>query len=186
MKTPFTKHILFIASVVGLVFIVNGCGDTTTPPEPTNDEEVITTLKIELKDSITGQLLNYYFRDLDGEGGKGPSQWDTILLSPNKTYTGLVRFLNESNPNNIIDVSTEIKNEQTDHIICYTENGTNTSISRTDSDGNFPVGFTTKWKTPGAGSGKLTITLKHQAGLKNGSCDPGETDVEVIFPLQVK
>lgn len=187
MKTNFFKQIIFIASFFVIALAINSCNDTTTtPPKPTNDEELITTVKVEFKDSASGQLLNYYFRDLDGEGGNGPSQWDTLKLSPNRTYTAVVRFLNESNPNNIINVSTEIKAEQADHIICYRETSTKILITRTDSDGSFPLGLESKWITATMASGDVTITLKHQLGIKNGSCDPGATDVEVKFPTVVK
>jgi hypothetical protein len=32
----------------------------------------------------------------------------------------------------------------------------------------------------------LRIALKHQPKSKDGTCDPGETDVDVTFPLNQK
>jgi hypothetical protein len=32
--------------------------------------------------------------------------------------------------------------------------------------------------------GDVKISLKHQPGIKNGSCDIGETDVELLFPFK--
>jgi hypothetical protein len=38
-----------------------------------------------------------------------------------------------------------------------------------------------------AGSGSVTVILKHQPdGLKDGTCAPGETDVELEFQVAVQ
>lgn len=178
------KTLLFSALFLMVSYGIHSCGDTTTPPVPTNDEELITTVKLALKDSASGQYLNYYFRDLDGEGGKPPGQWDTLALGTGRTYDCTVFFLNESNPSNVIHVSAEIKAEQADHIVCYNERQTLSTFTRTDSDGVYPLGLESKWKTGTTADGDLTIILKHQPGIKDGSCNPGETDVEVKFPFR--
>lgn len=186
MKTLILKTIVLFGGFTALVLAVQSCKKTTDPPKPTNEEELITTLKVELKDTASGQLLIYYFRDLDGEGGKPPSQLDTIKLSPNRTYATAIKFLNESDTSNVEDITNEINNESKDHFICFSAAGANLVVTRTDSDGTFEVGLTSRWKTGNVSKGHITITLKHQPGVKNGQCDPGATDAEVIFPLDLK
>lgn len=181
-----SKNLLFGLSFLVVLLLIENCNDATTPPTPTNDSELITSVKMEFQDSVTGKFLNFFFRDLDGIGGNAPTQWDTIMLDSGHIYIGGVRLLNESNPNNIINVTAEIKSEEKDHIICYTPSLAGSIIKVTDSDGAFPLGIETKWNSNKKGLGTVTITLKHQPGIKNGACSNGETDVEVIFPLKIK
>jgi hypothetical protein len=49
-----------------------------------------------------------------------------------------------------------------------------------------PLGLLTNWKSGSASNGQLMISLKHQPGIKDGSADKGETDVEINFPVIVK
>src|SRR3990167_2160051 len=51
----------------------------------------------------------------------------------------------------------------------------------TNSDGTYEVGLLSSWVTQAISTGETTITLKHQPGVKNGQCDPGETDIELTF-----
>ncbi len=58
---------------------------------------------------------------------------------------------------------------------------------KTHLDGNgLELGLAADVTTTSASNGTFTISLKHQPGIKNGSCDIGETDVEVAFVLEVK
>lgn len=185
-KRIILKHILFIGFFIAIAAIIQSCTDATTPPLPSDETELITTLKVELTDTLTGQKLNYFFRDLDGEGGNAPSQWDTIKLADSSYCRVSLKFLNESNPNSIQNITLEILAEQTNHIICFTPSVVNAVISRTDTDGTYQVGINSTWKTGAISSGNIEIKLKHQLGVKNGGCDPGETDVQVVFPTVIR
>ncbi len=186
MKSYIKKSIVFTSCFLGSLLIIQSCSDTTTPPTPTNEEELITTLKIELTDTFSHQVFNYFFRDPDGEGANAPTQWDTIFLDPNRAFTANVKFLNESNPNAVVNITDEIKKEQENHIVCYDVKNANLSVVRTDSAGVFLLGLSSNWKSGLKSSGDLTVTLKHQPGIKDGSCNPGATDVEVKFPIIVR
>lgn len=186
MKNSIIKTIGFIGSFIVTAISIQSCTDPTTPPTPTNETELITTVKVELTDTLSGQKLNYFFRDLDGEGGKSPSQWDTIKLSDSSFYKVSIKFLNESNSNAVQDITQEILAEQANHIVCITPQSVNTLITVTDTDGTFKIGLASTWKTAAVSTGTITITLKHQPGIKNGSCDPGETDVQVAFPAIIE
>ena len=99
-------------------------------------------------------------------------------------------FLNESNPNAIVNVNNTILTKKFDHLVCYESINTNIHIDLLDSDENtpvsLPVGLYSKWKTVAGGNGELKIALKHQEGIKNGDCLPGYNDIEVRFPLIIK
>ncbi|NUM31916.1 MAG: hypothetical protein HUU47_06295 [Bacteroidetes bacterium] len=178
--------IVFIAFAVYFLLVGYACNDTSKPTLPTDDNKVITTLKLELKDTLSGSLFSFFYRDPDGVGGSLPIQLDTIKLDTQRVYKSTLKILNETNPNSVTDVSSEIKTEASNYIICYTISNTNLVISRTDTDGTYPLGLESIWNTKKSSSGILNVKLKHQLNLKNGSCEPGETEISVDFPFIIK
>jgi hypothetical protein len=157
-----------------------------TPPDP-NEEELITSVLIALRDS-SGIEPNksFMYRDLDGDGGAAPSVFDTIRLLSNKTYFADLYFLDESKqPADTI--SKEVLAEADEHLVCFTTSGVSMPIERLDKDGNnLPLGLKSKWNTGAASLGTLRLVLKHQPGNKNGSCEPGSSDIDLLFPLFVQ
>lgn len=172
--------------MIVLVGIISSCkkdkkDDVTTPPV-VNSEELITTFRITFTDPAGVQpTVVAQFVDLDGAGGNAPSTFDTIRLAANTTYNASIALLNESvNPAD--DITVEVQAEDQDHLFCFSPTGTlNLIITRTDSDGTYEVGLLSSWVTQAISTGETTITLKHQPGVKNGQCEPGETDVELTF-----
>jgi len=156
--------------------------DDPDDPHNQNEEELITTVEIHLMGD-DGSLAKAYWRDADGPGGNDP-EIDTLHLDTNLTYTGMIEFLDESG-DEIHDITHEIEEEGSEHIVCYDETIDELSITRTDSDGVYEIGLTSDWVTSNASSGTVSISLKHQPDLKDGTCAPGETDVEVIFPIVI-
>ncbi len=153
-----------------------------------NEEELITTVVLEFTNDSSGQVSTFEFNDPDGFGGNLPIQLDTIELMKASVSNLTVKFLDKSDPQNIEDITLEIINEAKDHLVCFdvspTVNGL--VIQKTDSDGTFPIGLNSKWilnQNATATNGNVIITLKHQPSVKDGSCNLGDTDVEVKFPL---
>jgi hypothetical protein len=65
----------------------------------------------------------------------------------------------------------------------------NLTVSRTDQDTNNPplqVGLTDLLTTGDASSGKLRVILRHQPNAKNGTFDPGSSDLDVNFIVNIK
>lgn len=179
-----TKNYLLLP-VLAIAAAFSSCEkdtNTVTNPAPANEEELITTVRLVVFDGTDS--LAFEFKDLDGEGGNSGSI-DTIVLSSSNTYLYSVEFLDESK-NPVVDITEEILEEGDEHLVCY--NSTNgLDISRGDLDeNNLPIGTVGTLITNNAGNGTLTITLKHQPGVKNGQCEPGETDIEVVFPVRVQ
>ena len=169
-----------------LVIFMAGC-DNTDDPEDENEEEVITTMRLRFVDNAnTSTAVTYSFEDPDGEGGNAPTVIDDIVLDANATYTVGITVANESDPNNVEDITEEILEENNEHLFCFTPSGDELSVDYADSDGTFPVGLTSTWTTTSASNGTVTVVLKHQPGVKDGTCSPGETDIEVTFNYTIQ
>lgn len=150
-----------------------------------HEEEVITSLYLTLTDTA-GNTTVAAFVDLDGPGGNDPTRYDSLSLDPDMTYTGSLRVLNESETP-AEDITPEIEAEGDEHLVCYTFTASSPSFEVTylDTDGTYPIGLLTQWSPQGAsGTDNVRINLKHQAGgIKDGTCAPGESDIEVSFPI---
>jgi len=186
MKNSKTYSILLLLLATALTF--QSCKDDESNvdnPDDHHEEELITSLIIQFTDSAnTSDVRTFAFRDPDGDGGNAPTQFDTIKLDDSTTWNAQIVLLNESEqPADTI--SNEVKDEADEHLFCFTPSGTDLSVEITDSDGTMPLGLESKWVTKTAGSGSVKIKLKHQPGVKTGSCDPGETDIELDFAVEV-
>lgn len=188
MKLPFKTWGL-ILPFAALTLASQGCKkDDCQPGEDchAHEQELITKLQVQISDSATGTLLSApAFNDPDGVGGNAPTI-DTIHLDTNKAYTVASKVFAEHDGHSD-DITAEILAEGSEHIFCFTVTTAQLSILRTDSDGSFPIGISSLWNTGSAGQGSVRITLKHQPdGAKDGTCTPGDTDVEVDFPVVVQ
>lgn len=156
------------------------------PPADVNEAELITTFKILFND-VAGvePTTEAIFRDNDGDGGNAPTAFDTIRLAASTTYNAEIILLNEG-VSPVDTISNEVLEEDDEHLFCFSPSGINTSITRTDTDGTFEVGLQSQWVTSSASKGTTLITLKHQPGVKNGDCAPGETDIELNFVTEIQ
>jgi hypothetical protein len=170
------KTLIYAALLAGLVS--TGCKKDKMDP---NEEELITTLKVTLTEQGAGTVTTFQFKDPDGDAGNPPTQFDEIIVKPNKTYTCVLQVLNES-VSPAEDITDEIKAEDTDHQFYYTVSGANMTVIGLDNDKlGLPLGVTSTWVTTTASTGKIQITLKHKPGIKAAG-DPvskGDTDIEL-------
>jgi hypothetical protein len=166
--------------------VVQSCKDDDHDDHD-HEGEVITTVRMTFTDSATSTVAGTFeFNDPDGPGGNPPQRLDTIDLQTGKTYLFELRFIDASK-SPAHDITHEIREEAKEHLVCFTDAGSNVVIVRTDSDGTHPIGLSSKWNTPDViSNGKVRVQLKHQPGVKNGQCEPGDTDVEVDFPVRVR
>ena len=103
-------------------------------------------------------------------------------------YLASIKFEGQDD-GHIHDITDEIKAEANDHLLCFAPmhllNVIALNITRIDKDGNgLELGLKSNWKNLVQLDGAVKISLKHQPGIKNGSCDIGETDVELLFPFK--
>lgn len=181
MKQLFALILLVFAFGMTLTSCKKDHDDVFNPPRPVNDEEIITTVQLNFTD-VTGNQnpFSVIFRDPDGVGGDEPVRFDTIRLQSNSTYEVQILLLNETEQL-AENLSEEVLEEGDEHLLCYTVSQADLTITRTDSDGQFEIGLSTEWVTQNPGSGSVKIALKHQPGEKDGTCEPGGTDMELEF-----
>jgi len=179
------KQMTIVLTIV--LFSFPACKKDPKPnTPPVNEGELITTLIIETTDSATGQKNFFKFKDADGEGGNSPSQFDSIKLSQNSSYSVNLILLDESKTE-VDTISNEVLNEGEDHLFSFTVSGINMTLRMDDLDKNgLPIGLKSIWKTGTSGDGKLRVVLKHQPGIKNGDPTLGETDIDIEFNCSIK
>lgn len=181
------KASLFALMISAAITSCKKDDDLPEVPQPNeNEEEVITTMKLTFIDSASVQpTVTATFRDPDGDGGNGPDIFDTIRLANNTTYFTSILLLNETvTPADTI--SNEVLDEGGDHLFCFTASGANVTVVRTDSDGTYEIGLQSTWYTENASNGTVQVVLKHQPGVKDGTCSPGETDIDVTYVTQIQ
>ena len=166
------------------VSFLSGCKDDDDTP-PVNEEELITTVLLDMTETGTTSPVTASFRDVDGPGGNAPTITD-IVLKPNTVYHTEIRVLDESKTPAVF-VTEEIAEEDEDHQFFYTPTTVNLAVTYQDQDqNNLPVGLKTFLTTGAASTGKLKVTLKHQPGIKNNNIATGETDLEVDFNVRIE
>jgi hypothetical protein len=193
MKYPVKKTINRGAVIMAVVCMLMSILTFSACGTKEDEGELITTVQLSL--SVAGGTpTQYTWKDLDGPGGNAPVLPDTIKLGQvtpgGNPYVGTLTFLNQQN-GQLQDITLEVKNEAQDHFVCYevssiTMPPVGLTIVATDKDqNNLPIGLSTEWKPLGKDFGVVVVRLKHQPGIKNGTCAVGETDVEVTFPYKV-
>ena len=180
----------FMLALGALSLVVVSCKkDEVKPAEPTppNDSELITTMELHFTDSLSGNTFKVVFNDPDGDGGNAATQFDTIHLLKNSSYKVELTLLDKSKtPADTI--SNEVLEEANDHLFFYSSNPVglvNVLITDKDSNGK-NLGLKSTWTTSNAGSGKVKVKLMHQPGVKDGTSEIGDTDVDIDFQVNVK
>ena len=171
--------LLFISSI-----LLSSCSDNHEDDDHDHEEELITTVTYTLSNGA--DIVTLKFQDLTGGSIEDATYDVSGPLTANTTYTGSVQLLNETE-SPAEDITEEVKDEADEHEFFYTSSGL--TITKTDVDGNgFPLGVETSLITAGAGSGTLTIVLKHEPTKPNdgsSSSAGGSTDVEVTFNVTI-
>lgn len=153
-----------------------------------NEEELITTLRLTMRETGSATVKVFEFKDTDGPGGNPPAKFDNIVLNSSKNYSCTIEVLNES-VSPAEDITAEIIAEADDHQFYFEPAIAKIDVINlnTDSKG-LPLGVTSTWNTGTVGNGTIKITLKHKPGTKAAGdlVTKGETDIEVNFTAQVQ
>lgn len=177
------------ASIVAFSSIaLFSCSDDDDAPEAVNEEEVITTVTINLTPIAGGDAITLTSQDLDGDG-PNPPVVTVENLAANTTYNGTITLLNETE-SPAEDITEEVADEDDHHQFFYTVSGSinNTTYSDTDENGN-PVGIMFTLSTGDVGAATLGVTLRHEPKKPNNGTladAGGATDVDQSFSLTVE
>jgi len=190
------KHNFIIGSLASLFLLfslfITGCKkeeQVVSPPLPGN--EFLTTVKLELVNTVTNDTVIGIWRDLTPED-TNPADTSLALLNlkENSTYKATIFLLDETK-NPAEDITTEIKERGNYHQLFYFPSpnlGANLVVNVTDTDTNsppLPLGITTNFITNAAAIGKVNVILRHQPNVKNGTFAPGSTDIDVNFQVNI-
>ena len=198
------KNIYFKATLLSTILLFISC-DKDDTPEAENEMEVFTKAVIVVTDLSDDSSETYNFEveehDHDHDHSVLPQTQDdddhgdhtVIELKSNSEYKFEISFLNESDPNNIIDMTEEVIEEADDHHVFYELVGNGISYVSTsgdtfDSKSN-PLNLVTKWTTTTATEVEVEAYLLHQPTSKTGSTRDdfgGATDVEIEFEAHVE
>lgn len=182
MKTIKLLAVLFISALA-----FTGCSEDDHDHDDDHDheEEVITTLTYTLTSGNSTVTLVY--DDPDGDGSAAPTWTVSGPLAASTTYTGVIKLENKTE-DPAEDITPEIIAEGDEHEFFYT-NDAGLTVTKTDTDGTNPIGVETTLVTGAAGSGTLTIVLKHEPTKPNDGTATGaggSTDIEVTFNVTVQ
>lgn len=186
MKNLRLFPFLFAISILLFTF---GCEDDDDPIIE-NEEEVITTATLTLFPNGPQEMVTLGFSDPDGEGGNAPTYTTTGQLMANASYRGQMAFGNEEG-----SIVSEIVTEGAEHQVFYAgAGGSSLTFSYDDADvfGN-PIGLVTMLSTGAAGTGTLTVTLRHEptkgamgAAIDNPAAAGGSIDAEITFDIDLQ
>jgi hypothetical protein len=177
--------------IITLSSIVLASCSNDDNPVPVNEEEVITTLTATLTSLGGGDIITLQSRDVDGDGPEAPVITVSGDLAVSTTYSGSLVILNETE-SPAENKNSEIEEEGTEHQFFFqvTNDLATFAYDDSDADGN-PIGIEfTVTTANAAGSGTLTITLRHEpnkaaSGVSDGDITnaEGSTDIQAVFPI---
>lgn len=183
-----TNRLNYLLFAFVLLIFAAGCGEDEDPLIE-NEEEVITSVTLTLFPNGPQETVTLGFSDPDGDGGNAPVFSTDGQLVANASYRGQLSFANETG-----SIDAEIVSEGTDHQVFYqVGGGLNMTLAYLDTDQLLqPLGLMADVTIGAAGSGQLTITLRHEptkspiVPIGRPDLAGGETDVEVTFDVTVQ
>lgn len=178
-----------IASALTLTLFIGSCGSKESP-QPEDENELITTVRLNFTEKGTSTTQKFEWKDTDGDGGNAPVA-SRITLKSGRTYTLEIEFLDESKttPEN---KTAEIKTKGDEHLVVLTPTPSSLfSYTANDKDSrNFPIGLSGTVTAGGINQGRVRVQLRHQPAVngqpvKNGTITPGSDDVNITFDAVV-
>ena len=206
LKDIYTNSLLIISAFLLVISCDKG------EPVVVHEHEVFTRVVLEVKKDGETNFKKYTFEveghddhgdddhgdddhgdDDHGDDDHGDEHTE-VELDTNSTYHVGIFFYNDSDPDNIEDVTLEVIEEADAHQVFYemTEipgfSIAAASDDTKDSNGN-PLFLKTSWTTASETSGDVMAYLIHEPTSKTGSTRAdfgGATDVEIEFEVHVE
>ncbi len=160
-------------------------------PAPPGNEFLTTTILTCINSVAPFDTVVGTWRDLTPDDTIPPDTSHAILnLKKNSVYRVQVGLL-DATKTPAGDIGADILSRGNYHLFCFTTSsslGGNLTVTRTDHDTNNPplaIGLQDNFTTINTCDGALEVILRHQPNVKNGSCDPGSTDLDVNFQIHI-
>ena len=178
----FSIHPTLYLTLFSFLVVLQSC--KKDDPEVINEEEEINRVTLQVTQS-GGSATSYTWNEGDGNL--------SVALSSDTSYEVKVFFYDASDPNDIEDITEEVREEADEHLVFYEiASAAPAQISAASNDtkdgDNVPVGLITNWTTSAAGSANAKLFLIHEPTNKAGisrSAIGGETDVEIDLAITV-
>ncbi|WP_338877093.1 hypothetical protein WBJ53_15675 [Spirosoma sp. SC4-14] len=176
-----------------VALLVGGCNKDEQNVAPTDDNEAITTATLTLVNkAVPTDTVRATIENLNTTADFSKA---TLNLKANTTYTGTIGLLDKTKTP-VVDATEEIREKVNEHLFVYTYSATSGSqnaliVTITDKDTNpapgpYPVGLSTDMQTGAAGTGTLNVVLRHQPNVKDGTPNPGSSDLDTSFPVVIQ
>lgn len=179
MQTQIFKVTLLSVLLLSLAVVSCKKDDDT-------EQELITTVVVHLKATDGSFDQEFEWDDRDGDGGNAPTI-DEIVLPAGKTYNCTLHFYDRSKTPEL-DITEEVSEENTEHLVVYAVSGANLTIAAADTDDNGkPFRLKTTWTAGAASNGTVKVTLRHEPDKNAATPDTtGEVDAEAEFVVKVQ
>lgn len=201
LKNIYTNTLLIIFAFLLVISCDKG------EPVVVHEHEVFTRVVLEVKKDGETNFKKYTFEveghddhghddhgdDDHGDDDHGDEHTE-VELDTNSTYHVGIFFYNDSDPDNIEDVTLEVIEEADVHQVFYEMTEISgfsiaaASDDTKDSNGN-PLFLKTSWTTASETSGDVMAYLIHEPTSKTGSARAdfgGATDVEIEFEVHIE
>jgi len=182
----FKKSVLLLVAVGSLL---GACKKDEENVAPTDDNEAITTATLRLTSTTNpADTVSATIENLNTQANFSRA---TLNLKANTTYSAVIQLWDKTQTP-ALDATAEIREKANEHLFVYTPaSGLNLRVNLTDQDTNpapgpYPIGLSATMTTGAASSGDLNVVLRHQPGAKNGTAQPGTSDLDTRFPVVIK
>lgn len=187
MQHMISRRLITSTLVLGTLFAVVACGDSSTAPG--GEQELITRVTLTLTPTGGGTPITTFINDPDGAGPLPPAaQVGALALAAGRRYSGTILFENrlENPPENITE---EVEEEADEHRVFYTVTGPGVTITTTDVDSQGrPLGLRFSANASAAGSGNIRVVLCHYSDNPKPAAATTcafDTDIDVTFNYSV-
>jgi hypothetical protein len=183
--------ILIFSTLFLAITCFTSCSNDDKVIAPIAEEVITQAVYTLISQADPSNIVVFTFLDADGEGGLDGTSSVTGTLNAGTVYDGALTFANTIEGE---DITEEINEEKEEHQVFFQSTVDGMTIAYADVDANnAPVGLSSTATTGDAGTGTLTITLRHEPtkdadGVSSGDITNagGETDIEVTFDVTVE
>lgn len=176
--------LLFSLIVFGFLSSIYSC----KPDDNNHDDEheAITKIQLIAVDTLTNVATGTFtWEDADGIGGNPPTVIDTVRLLAGNVYKVNI-LVYTTHGSHVENITASILENSAEHLFVFKNISANVTVAITDKDANnLPVGLESLWTAGAVSGGSINIVLRHQPGAKDGTETPGDTDIDITYPVRV-